>query len=336
MTWKSPSIPGDVDPSIAEAKRKLRGYSYGKDLDITSIYTVEFGVALVQFQVNRNSQIAKGLVTGKPGMAIDGVLDWRVKKNLEIYPYDKKQTPKPVPVVVTVQGHMGGMFDGPQYFAARALEDPVRRVDVQPVFYDNTRKPFNNEDGISKLDAIVNDRNEIPLNTPWAVSAHSQGSVIFCDWWERICQPNLHRWPYSHFRGGINFGNPRRPRNIVVPWISDPPPRGSEGLDPDCLEAPIPGVIEVARDGDLYANKTPGRAADYKEAVYMAVCRGRFFGSDTLGAELGRLATQFGPMEIFAVFQAIISGVSGVATLREHGEFDLRPCVDHLARILEV
>lgn len=338
MAWKVPSNPGDIDPSIAEAKGKLRKYLYGKSLDSTSIYTVEFGVALVQFQINRNEQISKGRVVGKPGMAVDGALDWRVKKNLEIYPYDKtQQNAKPVPVVITVQGHMGGMFDGPQYFAARALEDPVRRIDVQPAYYDNTRKPFNNKSGILALDRIANDPNEIPFGVPWAVSAHSQGSVVFCDWWEQICQPNLNRWPYSHFRGGINFGNPRRPRNVVVPWISDPPPRGSEGLDPDCLEAAIPGVIEVARDGDLYANKTPGDAADYKEAVYTAVCRGRFFGSDSLGAELSELARKFGnPMEIFALFKAITSGVSGLITLREHGEFDLRPCVDHLARILEV
>ena len=84
MAWKVPSKPGDVDPSIAEAKRKLRKYFYGKTLDSTSTYTVEFGVALVQFQINRNEQIAKGKVVGKPGMAVDGALDWRVKKNLEI------------------------------------------------------------------------------------------------------------------------------------------------------------------------------------------------------------------------------------------------------------
>lgn len=337
MAWAAPENVGDVDASVSDAKKKLRSlYGYAKHLDDTPIYTLDFGVALMQYKVNRNKQILEGKVLGKPGMTLDGKLDWAVKKNLEIPPYDKKTSPA-VPVVVTVQGHMGGMFDGPQYLTARALEHPVRRVDVQPVWYDNTRKPFNNKDGVTKLDAIVNDPKEIPFGVPWAISAHSQGSVIFCDWWEQICQPNLHLWPYSHFRGGINFGNPRRPMNVVAPWITDPPPRGSEGLDPNCLDVPIPGVIEVSRDGDLYANKTPGLSADYKEAVYMAVCRGRFFGSDTLGAELLELATRFGnPTEIFALFQAIASGVSGLITLREHGEFDLRPCVNHLATILGV
>lgn len=336
-TWAPPSEIGDVDSSIAEAKIKMRRmYGYARDLDATPIYTVEFGVALMQYKVNRNEQILRGIVVGKPGMSIDSKLDWAVKKNLEISPYDKKVAPV-VPVAITVQGHLGGMFDGPAYFTARALEHPVRRIDVQPVFYDNSRKPFNNADGVIKLDAIVNNPNEIPPGTPWAVLAHSQGSVVFCDWWEKIAQPNLHRWPYSHFRGGVNFGNPRRPMNVVVPWIADPPPRGSEGLDPNCLKQPIPGVIEVSRDGDLYANKTPGLSADYKEAVYMAVCRGKFFGADTLGAELMELATRFGnPVEIFALFRAIVSGVSGLITLREHAEFDLRPCVNHLATILGV
>ena len=36
------------------------------------------------------------------------------------------------------------------------------------------------------------------------------------------------------------------------------------------------------------------------------------------------------------MFQAILIGVIGLAQLREHGEFDLRPCIDHTARILGV
>ena len=113
---------------------------------------------------------------------------------------------------------------------------------------------------------------------------------------------------------------------------------GSEGLDPDCLDEPIPGVEEVSRDGDLYTNKMPDTgAAEWTQAVYLAVARGRVFGNDTLAEEIGELAMRFGnPIEILAMFQAIVIGVVGVAQLREHGEFDLRPCIDHTARILGV
>lgn len=337
MAWRAPQEPGDSDPSVAAAKAKLRRYSYGKGLDDSPVYTVEFGVALLLFKTNRNEQILRGDVRGMPGMALNGVLDWAAKKNLEILPTNASPAPTIVPVVFTIQGHMGGMFDGPQYFTARALEDPVRRIDVQPVWYDNTRKPFNMADCVRRADALANDPRELPPGTNWGVTAHSQGSVGFCDWWEQIIEPNRNRWPYSHFKGGINFGNPRRPRGVVDPSIPDPPPPGTEGLDPNPLREAIPGVAEYSRDGDLYANKKPGPAADYKEAVYMAVCRGKLFGADTLGAEIGRLATAFGnPIEVFYVFQAIVSGVSGLITLREHGEFDLRPAVAHLASVLEV
>lgn len=333
MAWQPPSMPGDTDPSVREAKKKLRGYSYGKGLDDTPVYTVEFGVALIQFQTNRNRQILRGQVSGMPGMNVTGTLDWATKKNLKILPADLAPPPKSLPVVFTVNGHMGGLFDGPAYFTARVLEEQGR-VRVQPVGYDNTRKPFNNASGVAELDRLV---NGLAPGTPSAVLAHSQGSIVFCDWWEKHCKPNLHRAPYNGFRGGINFGNPRRPMSTVAPWVADPPPLGSEGLDVDCLDEPIPNVAEVSRDGDLYANKTPGEAAEYKEAVYLAVARGRFTGHNSLVEQMGEIATAFGnPLEVFAVFQAIVSGVQGLINLREHGEFDLRPCIDHTARILGV
>lgn len=337
MAWKPPSEIGDRDASIVDAKRKLRAYSYGQGLGETDEYTVEFGTALLLFKNKRNEQITRGQVTGMPGMALTTALDWAAKKNLQIPPYDKPAAAKVKPVIFTVQGHMGGMFDGPQYFTARVLEEQGK-VRVQPVWYDNTRKPFNNASGVQSLDGLINDPTRLPVGTPFSVLAHSQGSIVFCDWWEQHCQPNRNRWPYSHFKGGLNFGNPRRPRGVVASWIGDKPKPGSEGLDPDCLDEPIPGVEEVSRDGDLYTNKMPGTAAaEWTQAVYLAVARGRVFGSDTIAEELGELATRFGnPIEIFAMFHAIVIGVKGVIQLREHNEFDLRPCIDHTARVLGV
>lgn len=331
MAWAPPSKPGDRDPAIAEAKKKLRGYSYGKSLGETDVYTVEFGVALIEFQTRRNLQILRGQVRDMPGMNTTGVLDWATKKNLDILP---KPAAKIVPVVFTINGHLGGLFDGPAYFTARVLEEQGR-VRVQPVGYDNTRKPFNNNSGVTELERLIRDPLILPPGTPWAKLSHSQGAIVDCDHHERYVAPNLNQWPYSGFRGGVRFGNPRRPMNTVAPWILDPPPNGTEGLDPDCLDAPTPGVQEASRDGDLYANKKPGRAAEYKEAVYLAVARGRLTGRNSLAEEIGELALSFGnPLEIFAVFQAIVSGVVGLVRLREHVEFDLRPAIDHTARIL--
>lgn len=329
MAWSPPSEPGDADPAIAAAKAKLRSYSYGKSLDSSDVYTVEFGASLIEFQTRRNLQILKGQVVDMPGMNVSGVLDWATKKNLNILP-----APKPLPVAFTINGHMGGLFDGPAYFTARVLEEQGK-VRVQPVGYDNVKIPFNNTSGFREIERLVNDPSILPPGTLWVLLSHSQGSVVECDFYEKRIQPNRDQWPYSHYRGGVRYGNPRRPMNVVAPWIADPPPEGSEGLDPNCLDVATPNVAECSRDGDLYANKTPGLAADYKEAVYMAVCRGKLMGSDSLAKELMELATRFGnPVEIFALFKAIVSGVSGLIQLREHGEFDLRPCIDHVARIL--
>lgn len=336
MAWAPPSQPGDRDPAIAAAKTKLRRYSYGKALDTSDEYTVEFGVALMQFKVNRNEQILRGTVKNMPGMTVNGVLDWAAKKNLEILPAQVAPQ-RPRKLILTIQGHMGGLFDGPAYFTARDLE--LRGLArVQPVGYDNFAKPFNNGSGVAEAERLVNDPNILAPGEDWAVLAHSQGAIVFCDWWEQRIASNRDRWPYSGFRGGINFGNPRRPKGVVAPWIADKPSPNSEGLDPDCLDEPIPGVQEASRDGDLYTNKKPGTlASEYTQAVYLAVARGRFIGNDTLAEEIAELAFSFGnPAEIFAIFQAIMTGVIGLARLREHVEFDLRPCIDHTARILGV
>jgi len=337
MAWSPADEVGETHPKIGEAKKKLRGYSYGQGLDLTNVYDVGFAAALIEFQTRRNLQILQGKVVGMPPMEVLGRFDWATQKNLGVLDEQLAPPRTALPLVITIHGHMGSMVAGPQYLAARGLEEQGR-LRIQMVGYDSTRMPFNNASGVFEADRLVNDSTVLPYGTPWAVSAHSQGSVIFCDWWEQRIKPGMQAgvWPYSHFRGGVNFGNPRRPRGVVAPWVGDPPPPGSEGLDPSPLAEPIPGVAEVSRDGDLYANKTPGEAAEYKEAVYLAVCRGVFYGArNSLAEQMLELSQAFGnPQEIIALFSAIASGVSGLLTLREHGEFDLLPAANHLAKIL--
>lgn len=337
MAWEAPDSIGDTDSAVDAAKDQLRKYSYGKDVGDGPVYTVEFGVALIVFQNNRNAQILKGQVRGMPGMNTVGRLDWATKKNLGILPEQiRPPAAKSLPVVFTINGHMGGLFDGPAYFTARELEKQGR-VRVQPVGYNNTRKPFDNVSGVREMIRLVHDPVVLPFGTLWAIDSHSQGSIVDCDFYEQEVAPNRGRWPYSHYRGGVRFGNPRRPMDTVAPWIADPPPKGTEGLDPDCLDEATPGVEECARDGDLYTNKKRGAAGDYTEAVYMAVARGKLTGPDGLVKEIGNIAKIFAnPIGVFALFQAIITGVSGLITLREHGEFDLRPCIEHTARVLGV
>lgn len=334
MAWSPPNNPGDRDPAIIDAKRALRRYSYGKGLDDSDTYTIEFGVALRQFQINRNQQILNGTVRDMPGMNVDGVLDWATKKNLLILP-EQANPPKArrVPVIFTVAGHMGPMDTGPAYLTARWLEEHGL-VRIQMVGYDNVQIPFDNDSGRRELRRLINDPIVLPPGTDFAIMSHSQGCIITSD----VIEVDINSGgPWVNFKGGIHFANPRRPMGVCAPWVPDPPDADSEGLAHNCLPAALPGVAEVARKGDLYADKVRDQSSEYKTAVYRAVAEGDFIsGTDTLGEQMKELVLS-GGIQLWNVFLAITSGVIGASQLGDkHGIFDLGPCVDYCRRTLAV
>ncbi|OBB20624.1 hypothetical protein [Mycolicibacterium elephantis] len=326
MAWQPPQDVGDRHPKIPDAKRYLGKFSYGRGLGETDEYTVEFGVALRQWQVNIHYQV---VFKGRPGPDVNmvGVFDWAVQRQMGI---DKPPEPVDKPWIITIAGHLGAMDTGPAYWTALPLEQQGK-VQIQMVGYDNWSIPFNNRSGFNELDRIVH--HVKPAGVPWAVTAHSQGSLILSDYLEQWVLPNQHLPAYANFRGGVQYGNPRRPMGVVAPWVTDPPDHDSEGLDPDCLDGPLPGVAEVSRKGDLYADKKRTNAGEMKAAVYLAVARARFFGKDTLTEQMGELLFNFGP-EVWAVFRAIVDGISFAVNMDPHNVFDLRPGTEHLERIL--
>lgn len=239
------------------------------------------------------------------------------------------------PVVVTVAGHQGDMFTGPAYLSARVLEQK-NKVRVQPVGYDNWSIPFTIDAGIAEVERLIHDPVVLPRGTRWAIASHSEGAIVASTWWRDIASTKLTKWPYSHMEGGLAFGNPMRPRDIVAGWVNDPPDAGTEGLANDCLENPIPGVEEVSRKGDLYADKTIGDdASEWKTSIYRAVAQGEFFGHDSLSEQLTELAFDIGS-EVWAVFRACIGGLQFAVDMRPHNDFDLGPCIDHLSQVLKV
>lgn len=332
MVWRPAQTVGDRDPLIPAAKRMLRKYSYGKALGDTDEYTAEFGVALRQFQANVAYQVAFHARPG-PTVSTGGVFDWATKKQLGLLEVAGKPS---VPVVFTVAGHLGGLFDGPAYFTARALEERGM-VRVQPVGYDNVALPFRTPTALTELDRLVRDPVVLPPGTPWMIASHSQGAIATSDYVQHVVLPRKTAGdqPFTRFLGGLHFGNPRRPKGVVAPWINDPPATDTEGLSPDCLPAAIPGVMEVTRRGDLYAaNRPHTQASEWRQAIYLAAAEGRFTGTDSLAEQIGELVTRFGA-EAWAIFQAITSGIQFVINMDPHNVFDLRPCVDHLSRLIE-
>ena len=239
-------------------------------------------------------------------------------------------TAKVLPVVFTVAGHLGGLFDGPAYLTAKVLEDQGR-CRVQPVGYDNVAIPFNNTSGYVELDRLV---RGLAVDTPFCVLSHSQGAIIATDYLEKVALPSQKRGegPFRGFRGGIAFGNPRRPMGVVAPWVADPPPPDAEGIANDCLPGQLPNVAEVSQRGDLYADKKRDAGGEDKTAVYQAVL-GRFTGTDSLAEQMWEIVTDLGP-EMWAVFSAIVDGVRFAADQSPHTVFDLGPCVGYLDSLL--
>ncbi len=334
MAWSPPSKPGDQDPSIVDAKKALGKYSYGRNLGTTDEYTVEFGVALRQFQVNRNGQILRGEVRGMPGMNIDGVLDWATKKNLLILP-----VPPQRPVIFTVAGHLGDMFTGPAYLTARWLEEH-NLVRVQPIGYDNVAIPFNNRSAFDALWDALHDPKVLPVGTRYALGAHSQGGIIASWMLEDFIRPGKARneWPWSGWQGSVHWGNPWRERNVVASFVASKPTAGSEGLSTRRIVNTPANVQEVAQHGDLYAETMPDtKATEMKRAVYQAVADGKFLiGKDTLGEQMAEIALSFG-LEIWDVFVAIVDAIGFAASNQvPHNVFDLGPSVDHFRKILAV
>jgi hypothetical protein len=329
MAWHPAATVGDTDPLISDAKKELSKFSYGKGLGDTDEYTVGFGTALRQWQVNIHYQV---VFKGRPGPDVNltGVFGYAEKWQMRLLPESRPAASKKV--IFTVAGHLGDMLTGPAYFTARWLEERGL-VRIQPIGYDNGSIPFNNASGDRELRRCINDPLILPPGTDWAVGAHSQGSIITSYIVEHAAA-NKHMWPWSHFKGGIQFGNPRRPMNAVAPWVTDPPPPGSEGLAHDCMKAAIPNVAEVSRKGDLYADKKPSQSSEYKTAIYRAVL-GDFMGHDSLTEQMVELVAS-GGLQLWNVFEAIVSGVTGAVHLDQHNMFDLGPCVDHYRRILAV
>ena len=324
----APSQPGQTHPKIPGAKRFLSRYSYGKGLGDSAIYTIEFGVALRTWAPKFNVEINQG--RAGPKVPVNGEFDWRVQRQmgLDIAPGAKLK-----PLVLTCMGHLGNMVGGPDYLAARPLE-VQERVQIQMVGkFDNEALPFRLSGQRQEINRLLHEPQLRLTERLWAASTHSRGALAFCQVWEQR-DPNDPVW--KNFRGGVNFGNPKRPFNVDAPWISDRPANGTEGLAPDCLVEAIPGMAEVTRRNDLYAEKIKGaKASELKVAIYQLVAYGRMFGRDSITEELLVLATQFGKV-VWDLFAALSDGIQFVFNMDPHNVFDLRPATDHIARVLAV
>ena len=326
MAYIAPHKPGDRHPRIPGAKRFLARYSYGQGLGDTDEYTLPFGLALRTWAPRFNAEIDRG--RAGPRVPTDGSFNWAVQRQMGL---DEAPGAVLKPLVLTCMGHQGGMTLGPDYLAARPLE--VReQVQIQMVGgFDNAAIPFQLGPQKAEIGRLLHEPQLRVLERDWAVSAHSRGAMAFCHYWMGR-DPGDPIW--RRFKGGLMFGNPNRPAGTVAQWVADPPDRDTEGLSPYCLPEPIPGVAEVSRKNDLYADKKIGvKASELKVAIIKLIAYGELFGKDSITEELLGLALRFGQV-VWALFAALTDGIQFLFDMSSHNAFDLGPAERHLAAVL--
>lgn len=98
MAWAPPQNVGDIDQTIPAAKKYLRKFSYGKDLDDSGVYTALFGTVLKTFAGKRNDQIRSGVApfASDPYVNVDGIYDWAMKIAVGVLPHRAAAAPTPV------------------------------------------------------------------------------------------------------------------------------------------------------------------------------------------------------------------------------------------------
>ena len=326
MAYAAPHKPGDRHPKIPGAKAFLARYSYGKGLGGSDEYTVEFGVALRIWAPKFNAEIDKG--RAGPRVPVDGSFNWAVQRQMHL----DTQTAQLKPLVLTCMGHLGNMTAGPDYQAARPLEER-EQIQIQMVGgFNNDAIPFHLRPQIGEIHRLLHEPQLRLLDRPsWAVSAHSRGALAFCTYWQ---ERDLNDPIWRTFRGGLMFGNPKRPKGVVAPWVTDRPDPDTEGLAPDCLTNAIDGVAEVSRKNDLYADKKVGvKASELKVAIYKLVAYGQFFGKDSIAEELLDLVFRFGEV-VWDLFAALTDGIQFLFDMSPHTAFDLTPAERHLEHVL--
>lgn len=237
------------------------------------------------------------------------------------------------PVLFTVEGHMSDMFVGPCAETARILEQQgVCRW--QPVGYNNTAMPFDNQSGVQELARLLNDKSLLPPGTPWGMAIFSQGGIVGSRFFMEQIRSGPLNWRLKDFRGCLAHGNPYRENGVVAEWIPDPPRAGTQGISDVRMTNTPASWKEVARTGDLYTENTTDAAGLNKTAIYKIVAEGSFFGGPA--AILTRVLAILGniPLEMIPVVMSIISGVMFLANMEPHGGYDLGPGIEHMRRVL--
>lgn len=294
------------DFTVRDAKSYMRRMyaSYCSDLADTNLFDQAMQDHVEQMQ---QRLAAGGQLTW--GQFILGVLDITTQ-------YAMGFKHKPLPVFITVEGHMSNMWAGP--VADTATQLMAEGICVhQPTGYKNGDIPFNNKDGVSELQenfALRSGTGNVYLG------AYSQGVIVLHDW---LAQYGVS----SRIKGILMYGNPCRQAGSVAewarPWVERPE---LHGLDPYkrfgktvILDGVVPHV-DVWREYDIFAQNGDDEEGQMKAAVYEAVARGDFFSNPiSLASLIFKLFSNFSMTYILGfIYEVMMASGSGIKFLADN------------------
>lgn len=310
-----------VDFTVRNAKGYMRRMfrSYAGNLADTNLFDQAMQDAVMEMQ--RRLVVDGHLVVGE---YLPGILDLPTQFAMGF----RKRPDPDKPMIFSVEGHLSNMFAGPVADTATQMETELR-AHHQPIGYNNGKIPFDNQDGVNTLAVLVGSGrmpNGVPFDDDcdWYLEGFSQGMIVVCDFWANYLQdgqPLAHRRKY--LKGILAYGNPCRKLGSVAPWamqwVKNPDTHGLDplrrfGFDgvPDPNDMGIP-MVDVWREGDIFAQNGDDLKSQMKAAVYQAVARGKFFGNPyTLASQV---AAMFGEpfSHALAIVMAIFSGLTFVS-----------------------
>jgi hypothetical protein len=314
---------GDRSPEVAKLKALLkRKFAPARaTLDDGDVFTPALTAEVKRIQAVYTAQ-------GKPGAAkyIPGVVNLEFKYDVGLLP--RPTAVRPRPIIFTVEGHMSNPWVGPCAWIASTLEQEGRCW-WQPVGYDTTALPFDNNSGRRELVRLIGNTtteagHPFPPGTPWGLMGFSQGAIItnsvFLDH-IRPATGSLH-WRYTSLNRAIAFGDPYREKNADSGWWPDPPKKDTQGIS-DVRMTDTPYFWKSAnRTGDLYAENPDNEAGLYRTSIYKIAAEGSWSGGPA--GMLARILDLLTPSDdILPLVQAVLGGVLFLGNMKPHGGYNL-------------
>lgn len=328
---------GDSSEEIRKIKMFMRRKfsSYAGGLADTELYDDAMVAAVAEMQ---SRYLRSGQLTSDE--FLPGVINAETK-------YVMGYLPRPLtvkPVIFTVEGHLSDMWAGPSASIGSQLSGEGLAF-WQPVGYNSGALPFDNKSGVNELVRLVGSTRltdesgrvvaEFPAGTPWGITGFSQGAMVVCEFLMKYVIPEgaaLH-WRLADFKRGLCFGNPRREKDKVCPWSTDPPVEGTQGIM-DVLFNSSQTVVadrwqEHPRKGDMFTENTTDSAGKDKTAIAKIICENSWVGGPS--ALFARVLALFGnPVgEGFAAAKALFDAIMFLvrnpnphySTVAEPGDF---------------